>query len=70
MTSKRCVLPSARKRLSKSMAISTAELKAKIIESLNLQDIKPEQIDDEAPLFGAGLGLDSIDPDCFRLRLR
>lgn len=43
------------------MAISTTELKAKIIESLNLQDIAPEQIEDEAPLFGAGLGLDSID---------
>lgn len=43
------------------MAISTTELKSRIIESLNLQDITPEQIDDDAPLFGAGLGLDSID---------
>lgn len=43
------------------MAISTTELKAKIIESLNLQDITPDQIEDESPLFGAGLGLDSID---------
>jgi acyl carrier protein len=43
------------------MAISTAELKAKIIESLKLQDITPEQIADDAPLFGEGLGLDSID---------
>jgi len=43
------------------MAISTTELKQKIIESLNLQDITPAQIEDEAPLFGAGLGLDSID---------
>ena len=43
------------------MAISTTELKANIIESLNLQDITPDKIDDEAPLFGAGLGLDSID---------
>ncbi len=43
------------------MAIPTAELKARIIESLNLQDIAPEQIDDDAPLFGTGLGLDSID---------
>ena len=34
---------------------------ARIIESLNLQDITPDQIEDEAPLFGAGLGLDSID---------
>ena len=43
------------------MQISTHELKAKIIESLKLQDITPEQIDDDAPLFGTGLGLDSID---------
>ena len=43
------------------MIISTTDLKTKIIESLNLQDISPEQIDDNAPLFGAGLDLDSID---------
>ena len=43
------------------MQISTHELKRKIIESLKLQDITPEQIDDDAPLFGTGLGLDSID---------
>jgi len=36
-------------------------LKKQIIEELNLQDIKPEDIEDEAPLFGDGLGLDSID---------
>ena len=43
------------------MPISTQELKTKIIESLKLQDITPEQIGDDAPLFGTGLGLDSID---------
>ena len=43
------------------MATSTTELKSQIIAALNLQDITPEKIDDEAPLFGAGLGLDSID---------
>lgn len=43
------------------MPIATTELKSKIIESLNLQDITPDQIEDEAPLFGGGLGLDSID---------
>ena len=37
------------------------ELKKQIIQELNLQDIKPEDIVDEAPLFGDGLGLDSID---------
>lgn len=37
------------------------ELKKQIIEELNLPDIKPEDIVDDAPLFGDGLGLDSID---------
>ena len=37
------------------------ELKIQIIKELNLQDIKPEDIKDDAPLFGDGLGLDSID---------
>jgi len=43
------------------MSVSTNELKTKIIESLRLQNVTPEQIEDEAPLFGTGLGLDSID---------
>lgn len=37
------------------------ELKQLIIDSLDLEDVKPEDIDPKAPLFGAGLGLDSID---------
>lgn len=37
------------------------KLKEQIIESLNLQDMTPADIDDNAPLFGEGLGLDSID---------
>jgi acyl carrier protein len=32
-----------------------------IVESLNLEDISAEEIDPDAPLFGDGLGLDSID---------
>jgi len=32
-----------------------------IIDTLNLEDIRPDDIDTEAPLFGEGLGLDSID---------
>lgn len=32
-----------------------------IVESLNLEDIDPGQIDPDAPLFREGLGLDSID---------
>ena len=39
----------------------TIELKSLIVEALMLEDIAPSEIDDEAPLFGAGLGLDSID---------
>ncbi|PUZ25132.1 acyl carrier protein [Chitinophaga parva] len=38
-----------------------ADLKVQIIEQLNLQEVKPEDIGDDAPLFKEGLGLDSID---------
>ncbi|MCW3070986.1 MAG: acyl carrier protein [Bacteroidetes bacterium] len=37
------------------------KLKGEIIEQLNLEDVKKEDIDNDAPLFGEGLGLDSID---------
>ena len=38
------------------------KLKAQLIDALNLEEITPEDIDPEAPLFGEdGLGLDSID---------
>lgn len=37
-----------------------SEIKQLIIDSLKL-DRKPEDLQDDAPLFGAGLGLDSID---------
>jgi acyl carrier protein len=37
------------------------EIKRLIIESLDLEDIGPEDIADDTPLFGEGLGLDSID---------
>lgn len=32
-----------------------------VVGSLNLEDIRAEEINPEAPLFGEGLGLDSID---------
>ena len=38
-----------------------AELKRKLVETLDLQDVDPGQINDHDPLFGEGLGLDSID---------
>lgn len=37
------------------------ELKEHIIDALHLMDMVPEDIEDDAPLFKEGLGLDSID---------
>ena len=37
------------------------QLKDQIIEALNLEEITAEDIESDAPLFGDGLGLDSID---------
>ena len=36
-------------------------LKRLIVEELNLEDVAPDEIDDDEPLFGKKLGLDSID---------
>lgn len=42
--------------------ISSEELKVVLIKELNLEDISPEEIDDNIALFGEdGLGLDSVD---------
>jgi acyl carrier protein len=45
--------------LSSTVSIE-AEVAKLIVEALNLE-VAPEEIDPEAPLFGEGLGLDSID---------
>ena len=37
------------------------QIKELIVSALELEDIKPENIVDSAPIFGEGLGLDSID---------
>lgn len=37
------------------------ELKTLIIEHLNLEDVDPDKVSEDAPLFGEGLGLDSVD---------
>ena len=37
------------------------ELKEEIIEALNVEEMTPEDIDENDALFGDGLGLDSID---------
>ena len=43
------------------MSELTQELKEKIISQLNLEDISVDDLQDNTPLFGDGLGLDSID---------
>ncbi|HFQ5282660.1 TPA: phosphopantetheine-binding protein [Vibrio vulnificus] len=43
------------------MEVLQNEIKQLIIDALNLEDISIDDIDTEAPLFGDGLGLDSID---------
>ncbi len=39
----------------------TDELKKKVLDLLNIRDIRPDQIDNDAPLVGNELGMDSID---------
>ncbi len=43
------------------IAATPVRIKRLIVESLNLEGMRPEMIADEAPLFGEGLGLDSVD---------
>ncbi|MBI5533446.1 MAG: hypothetical protein HY898_12070 [Deltaproteobacteria bacterium] len=42
-------------------APSPQDIKEIIVRELNLQDVRPEDIQDDAPLFGEGLALDSLD---------
>jgi acyl carrier protein len=45
-----------------SQVLATPDrIKRLIVESLHLEGVQPETIEDEAPLFGEGLGLDSVD---------
>ncbi len=37
------------------------KLKEQIIDALNLEDMEPDEIETDEPLFGEGFGLDSID---------
>ncbi|MCE7572382.1 phosphopantetheine-binding protein [Aliivibrio fischeri] len=43
------------------MEVLHNEIKQLVIDALNLEDISVDDIETEAPLFGDGLGLDSID---------
>ena len=47
--------------MSEAVATIPVRIKRLIVESLNLEGMRPEMIEDEAPLFGEGLGLDSVD---------
>jgi acyl carrier protein len=46
---------------SETVEALVTELKTLIIDHLNLEDVDPEKVDPDAPLFGEGLGLDSVD---------
>jgi acyl carrier protein len=43
------------------MGLTTDRIKRLIVDSLHLEGVRPESIEDDAPLFGEGLGLDSVD---------
>ena len=47
--------------MSSTQTPAELELAQLLVESLNLDGVDPAGIDPEAPLFNAGLGLDSID---------
>lgn len=42
-------------------AVSAQDLAALVVEGLNLEDVRPDAVDVQAPLFGDGLDLDSLD---------
>jgi acyl carrier protein len=46
---------------SRALSADELELARLIVATLNIEDVRPEEIDPEAPLYGEGLGLDSID---------
>jgi acyl carrier protein len=47
--------------MSSTLETTRASLKVLIIEGLNLEGMTPDMIEDDQPVFGEGLGLDSID---------
>ncbi len=46
---------------SSATAATRARIKQIIVDCLNLEGVTPDSIEDDAPLFGEGLGLDSVD---------
>ena len=47
--------------MQKSIDELIRELRQELVKQLNLEDVLPENFDENTPLFGEGLGLDSID---------
>jgi acyl carrier protein len=47
--------------MTKSLNLLQIEISKLIVDSLNLEDVDPTSLDQQAQLFGDGLGLDSID---------
>ena len=47
--------------LDKTLDELKQELKELLVENLSLEDITPAEIEDDTPLFGDGIGLDSLD---------
>ena len=47
--------------MQKSIDELIKELRQELVKQLNLEDMLPENFDENTPLFGEGLGLDSID---------
>lgn len=45
----------------KTTSVSAHELAILFVDALNLEDVNPDEVDVFAPLFGSGLGLDSLD---------
>jgi acyl carrier protein len=59
---KRGIVSGTKKSREEKNTMNTIQkLKDIIIEELNLEDLTAAEIDDDAPLFGEGLGLDSLD---------
>ena len=44
-----------------NVADIAGRVKRLIVDNLHLEGLRPEMIDEQAPLFGDGLGLDSVD---------
>jgi acyl carrier protein len=53
--------PGAPELEGRALSADELELARLLVTALNLEDLKPDEIDPEAPLYGEGLGLDSID---------